>query len=382
MPKRELPIFRASSLQRLMACPASGAMPQVTGESSGYAEAGTAGHAFLERLAKGADVEEALAAVPQEHREMCKRIDLDAIEFANSRAEQSFHWRSDIGTKAGAETEALFSVTGTTDQLTMRDSVLTVTDWKFGRPEFTHPARGNKQLMFYGMAAMSEWGAEKLVLRLGFIDQDSGRVHYDIHEPSPVEVRLFKDELSMALIRRVVAAEDLEMGHLPNLTEGDHCFFCPARTQCPAKVALIQQFAQGLVLKHPAGEITPAGIGASWVKVQKIKKAIADFEASIAGWVKTNGEVPLPSGKVLGVIKRKGNEKLDPHVAMDCLVDVVGLDLATEAVTMSVTKKAILEAVKSAGLKNRDADKVVKAIRDAKGVKRNKDSERVGEKKA
>ncbi len=380
----KLPIFRASSLERLIKCPASGALPQVDEESGEYAEAGTAGHRFLELINNGADPEDALEEIPNEYRAMCRRIDLSKIPFQNEAAEVPLHYNSATrcGVGSGVTRAPEYSVTGTADrvQFTTADQRLVVTDWKFGRPEFTTPAKDNIQLRFYALAATlsASLVVGEVVVQLGFIDQETGRVHYDSHTVTSDELSALMNDIELSLAHRMSTAKIMKGGVEPSVTEGKHCHFCPARRACPAKVALIKQFSAGLILRHH-GEVTAEKTGEAWVKVQTIKKAIADFEKQISQWVRTNGDVPLPNGKTLGLIKRKGNEVLDPHIGLSALAKKVGLDKATGALKMTLTKKAILDAVKAEGLSNSEANSVVEATREEGGASRKKDSDRIGE---
>lgn len=378
-------IFRASSLERLLKCPSSGALAQIESNPGEASSAGTAGHRFLELVLKGCGTPSALKEVPEEHHEMCKRIDLDAVGILNSfdcGVEVSFHY--DAGTRTATDVkpfdpEPNNSVTGTADRVCFDPEAeqLTVTDWKFGRPEYTTPARHNYQLRFYALAAMlaSQVTIERVVVQLGFVDQDTGSVSYDRYEPTLDELTGLMDLIEEALKMRKQAQERMKLGITPDVVEGSHCHFCPAHNHCPAKVSLIHQFSQGLVLQHK-GDITSEKVGAAYIKVQTIKKAISDFEKQLGHWVRTNGDVPLPNGRTLGMRTRMGAELIDAATAEDVVQNQLGLPL--EIAEKKVTKASILRAVKNAELPNSKAKELIEEIRKAGGITRRKDSEYMG----
>ena len=70
----------ASSLERAYECPSSCAIQVRVHSSSGYADAGTDKHAFVEAvLAKHKPIAEALADVPLESRQTCADLDWDTL---------------------------------------------------------------------------------------------------------------------------------------------------------------------------------------------------------------------------------------------------------------------------------------------------------------
>jgi len=387
MSVKSLPVFRASSLERLIACPASGALPQINEESGEYAATGTAGHRFLERIAKGDRPVDALEWVDVHYRAMCSRIDLDAIHAPGDDCgvEVSMHYNVWTGLAVDVkpfDIDPLNSVTGTADRVCVHsDRGITITDWKFGRPEYTTPARKNKQLLFYALCAslVTKIQSERIVVQLGFICQETGKVTYDKHEVTYEELQVLKRDLQRAMKERRLLAEGIDAGNSPTVTEGAHCHYCPARNSCPAKVGLIEKFAQGLSLRVDGGSLTKDKVAEAYLKVVDIKKAIAGFEKQLSQWVRKNGDVPLPTGKTLGLRKRRGNEVIDAGVGVEVLASYVGEELASGALTKTLTKKAILEAVKAAGMPNRVADDVIEKVREVDGASRNKDSEYVGE---
>ena len=377
-----LPIFRASSLSRLLACPASGALPQIRGDGDGKGEAaatGIAGHKFLERLALKDSVGQALLHVDPEHHDMCRRIDLSGIDFGGEiYVEKSYHYRVDIGLIFGEWPVSMpeFSITGTADLVQHRGGELLVTDWKFGRPEYVEPVEDNTQLMFYALCAHLDWkdkefpAPSKITIRLGFIDQEMGGITFRERVLHPEDLLAFQEALRKALEARMVASS----AATPSVTEGPWCHFCHARVACPAKVSLIRQFSQGLMVRPP-GDLTAERIGEAWVKAQTLKAAIAEFEAQVEFWVRTQGVVPLPDGKTLALVKRRGNEVLDPDIAAGCVGEELGDTAARSVVKRSVAKQAILDVVKAAGFPNKISEKIIGAVRKAGGVTRHKDSE-------
>ena len=320
---------------------------------------------------------------------MCRRIDLSALDLAQGQFEQSFHYRSDEGkaywtgcTPEAPDVHPHMSVTGTCDLLQVKPDELIVSDWKFGRPDYTTPATRNKQLLFYALCAWLSRGdhaPDKISGQLVFIDPETGGVKRQLVSYTTEQFVLLQRQIAQILIERRESDERLSKGVLPNVREGAHCNYCPARMGCPAKVSLIRQFSQGLVLR-PAGEITPTKVGEVWVKAQSIKRALQDLERQLSHWVKNHGKhIELPNGRKLGVQKRQGNEVLDADTSEEVVKEMVGLDASVKIVKKSVTKKAILEAVKAAGKSNSLATEVVDTIRKAGGVTRRKDSELVKE---
>lgn len=175
------PIFQsASGLNRDANCPANRSLPQVETNSPDAAR-GTSIHHYLELLGGGMEAEQALAQIPEEHRQLCQDLQTDDLPLDPEEYRQEVAFAYDLETGAARELGAGLQrdysartpseVVGTAD-VAHRDQV-EVIDWKCDAFESTcPPPKKNPQLLFLALALARVRGADSAVVRIVHIKAD------------------------------------------------------------------------------------------------------------------------------------------------------------------------------------------------------------------
>lgn len=246
----------ASKLQRTVACPASGVLPQTAPVSEKAVKAGewgTAVHTVLE-YAPEEGLVKASERVAPEYRQWTEQIPLRQaagyyVPF--DHREVSFAWRGAeqrwevLGRGLGRDYGKCgdLDVTGTMDVLALGHLTLEVADYKTGQPRYLpEPDRG-QQLLFGAKAAVETLAprAERIVLNYQSVRVDrrrkknAVRIENKYAVVSRWDLDVHHSKLVAAQQAAVEAKAAVDAGEDPEVVEGDHCFFCPARLVCPAK---------------------------------------------------------------------------------------------------------------------------------------------------
>lgn len=358
-------MITASGLARAIACPSSEALPHVN--SSGvYAQAGTARHTFMEAVGKvGRDI--ALAAVPDEHREMCEAIDLEDMP-TNLACEVTFAYdcatgnARELGRSLGRDySEATKAeIVGTIDTLGVAADSLYIGDYK--GHEYVS-AKGNPQLLFAAMCAAKVYAKDVATLEITNIRGSSNtrnRATVDTFDLADFEAQLRKT------VEMVVAIKSGTLS--PNYNQGAHCKYCPAFDSCPAKTALIRTMAgdegQAMITEENAVD--------AYGKYLQMKAMMAKVTAAIHAYA-SERPIPLPDGREFGSREKLGNEKLDGNIVYETIREQLGQEAADIAVKRSATKAGIAKAVKHAkpdGTLKAATERVLATVRHLDGATR------------
>lgn len=299
----------ASSLERLMACPASAVLPHVA-ETNDDADRGTEIHSFVRNVSAGMPRAKALALVPKEHLPVCEGIDFGRVcgDLSNVRAEVSYaidvetSFARELGINLGRHypTREPAEFAGTNDLEGRRlDDVEVVADVKTGDP--VTACRENPQMMFHARARQLRTGAAEVEARLIYIRRD-GKVSLDCAMFTAFELDCFEDELSALRARIEDARARFAATGQVSVSTGPHCRYCPAMTACPRYVALARTMAAD-VADIPARleMLTPEQQGIAWEKAKAIEKLVEHVLDGLKAIAK-QGEFPLPTGKVVKAI--------------------------------------------------------------------------------
>lgn len=266
--------FTASSLARVSACPVSEALPHVQTASSIDAARGTAAHEFLFRLHNGELREDALAEVPAEHREYCASIALEPVPGAIAEVALSYdvlRRTARVLSVSNREYGELgpSEIAGTCDLFIPAPprGVATVVDWKT-----THDVDGMErfapQLEFYALALARVHHLARIRYEIVAID-DRGQPHYavqvelDFEDLEVIADRLVEAWRSVGDAERAAAqhARSSSAPWVPNVSDGEHCRYCPAWRACPAKRAVLEAVGR-----------TPEPNGATYLLVQDLER--------------------------------------------------------------------------------------------------------------
>ncbi|PZR17552.1 MAG: hypothetical protein DI536_04355 [Archangium gephyra] len=381
-----------STLPRLEACPTSEVLQHIDDAAGPYAAHGTAVHAYLDAIAKGATQEQALADVPEEHREACAGIDLDQVPHS-----QAGGWASEVAVALDYEADTArvlegvvnrqyrelgaTEIAGTADLVSLVDEedggvTVVVLDVKTGRRWLGRP-EDHLQLLGYARAFALAYGATRA--RVGWLyvhdDETPRLVMGDVDE--------FALDAAGARIRDAMNAvawlRDTET-HAPK--PGDHCTYCPAYRGCPAHTAMVKAFlsnsmdvARGgaLGVDGPLPVIRAEDLPVALDRVKAVIDLAERVKKEIEDAVRAVGRVELPNDRVLTEVW-ESREKIDAEKARPILVEEFG-DAANDEIEVktSFTKAALkrLAQGRASRTKERIGEleaAVMKRIRAVEGV--------------
>jgi hypothetical protein len=120
-------------------------------------------------------------------------------------------------------------------------------------------------------------------------------------------------------------------GATPDVTEGEHCRYCPAHPYCPAKTALVRSMAaafdsseDGADLAQVVSVLPVEAVGLAWQRLGLLRQHLDRVEAALRERIGLEGSVPLPGGKrVLRIVETQGREYI-PAAAARALLTRLG----------------------------------------------------------
>lgn len=338
----------ASAWPRIVACPASVALPQSSPDVASEAAArGTAIHAFLEDVANGTPIEEAIAATPPEYRHAVDQIPVDELHLDSIAAEVTFAMLPDGSAQeigrgldrdySGAGPDA---IVGTADVVGMVDGAVYVADYKTGRARQV-PAGDHWQLRILAAMAADAYSTDEAVVEIIQIGE-MGEVFRD---------RATLDAFDLAAIRQTVrdTCDTIDRTRSTpwdeiEVREGDHCRYCPAMAACPAKTRLLRVMAQEGAHNVVGARLTTENC-ADALEVFTRMKAVLDAAGRALHAFAREHPIPCGDGKVYGAVETT-REKVDATIAYEVLEEEVGQKIATYALETTTSKKAIREALR------------------------------------
>jgi RecB family exonuclease len=354
-----------SALPRLEKCAASVALPWATRES-GASSRGTAIHAFLCALSKGTPRELALDGVPEEHRALCALLpDPDA-----GTPELAFAWNfetgavrvlgSDLGRNYDTTPE---EIAGSADLVVLDPSRAEVTDYKTGA-RAVDPAADNLQLGALALCVAKLTGARTVRVRIRKITE-VGAFEDEVAELDAFALAWVEERLRTVVQRVRAAQRATESGSAPDVAEGDHCFFCPARLACPAKVAALVQLRtpQAVVARFAA--LLTEDAAAAYTVYERAEEALRTIRRQLYAYA-AQQPIPTGDGQLFGAVS-DSREEVDGARALAVLLAEVGPAVASKAITAESSKAAIERALSGAGLKTRRRE-VFRRLRDAGAI--------------
>lgn len=265
---------------------------------------------------------------------------------------------------------------GLIDWLYRSGSTWFVVDYKTGRAARAQRASETQQVRWYGVAVRALKGADEVACQLWHANDEGVWVDSG---------HFFAWDLDIIHEEQVGIVERVKRPSLPVF--GIHCreMYCPVVSQCPAA-----QRAQ-LALEHASELRYPLSTEFESVEHAAYVWEVADFIIAAgrhlknvaANRIKQHGlPVDLEHyGARLGIVVHKGNETIDCNKATaEILQEHLG-GLASEAIELSTSKKAIAKVaskVAKRGDKKRLADRIFDELREAGTLARRSDWTEVG----
>lgn len=344
-----------SVLDRAIRCPASVALPQVIDDhDSEPRDKGTALHVFLDRCAQ-VGREAALDEVDERWREVCAQVETvklaDALRLSTEVA-VAYDWVADTARvlqplePRAYEIDESREVALTIDVAGFADGTVYSGDYKGPRAWLPAPEQ-SMQLGTGALALARIFGASTAVVEYVRLRDDGEPVRWRA-ELDVFGLEAAADRVATAMARVTELRAMVATGATPNVTEGPWCRYCPARTACPAKTALIRA-AMG---SPPSVSlpITPDNAAHVYERWRQAKTALSMIEGAIHAYAKYT---PVPIGtdedgsaRWFGELSRPGNEQLDGAVTHQVIAELYGGEAANAVVTMEATKSAVTNVIR------------------------------------
>jgi len=343
-------VITGSGFERAEKCPPSTFLPHVKSDPSVNAKAGAAVHRYL-CLVSEVGAEAALELVDKEFRHICEAIDLSTLPHASpegSACEVSFAWDPARDTarelyRGSGERDYKdveeHEVPGTADVVGLSDEdTVVVLDLKNGWRRLGAPGE-SLQLGFYAVAAARTTGATRAIV--GWVRLADGTPKYEWAELDAIDLDAMAERLKVVLERAAKEKAGATLKSL-ELHEGDHCTYCPAFLQCPAKVTLLREL---LTLPEQPKVIPKEQVGAMLERLWLGKEVLERTEKMLEEYVRAN-PTKLPStGETYALVEQE-KEKIDPVVGRTIVSALVGGELAEKCVeTESTFTKAQLKRI-------------------------------------
>lgn len=343
-----------SQIDRAMVCAPSPLLPWV----HRITEAATRGHNLHDFICDAGSFgrDAALERAPEGHREWYGAV-LDGIETLGLKLdglaqEVAIVWDAlddhAVEVSRGGDRDyptcGPFQIPGTLDAVGVTEDAVMVIDWKGGR------TMSEWQLKFYALAACRAYGKDKAVAMAVFLREDGSAVPV-VRRMDCFDLALIAEQLRSMLGRVAAAKREMEMGRTPDVTEGEHCTYCPAFQACPAKSSLIRSaVAAPVSFAEALADMSPAGVGETMAKVIVAQQALAKLRAEIEGLVRETGKsYPLPDGRRLEMVRGRAQERIVDHtLASEILAKLFSPAVALMCVEPQTSKAAIKRGLKAA----------------------------------
>jgi hypothetical protein len=222
-------------------------------------------------------------------------------------------------------------------------SALFVLDLKFGQDRYVQSIENNAQVSSYAVLAAKWTGARVVVPAVLFPgpgdgDWDVPAEPWRAQELAQAEARIHET------LSRVAAAERaLANGEPLDLVEGRHCEYCPALTECPAKIRMLKAMLRD---GPPApGPLTPEEAALTAVNYKVLERVRHMQRAALEAYVHQYGPVPMGDGVQWGP-QTTVRKRVLPMLAKPILDAELGT-FAVDAMQIKVTETGIKDAVRN-----------------------------------
>jgi len=365
----------ASSIERVLECPASFVLPATYDAPSEHAARGTAIAAFIRDVVAGMPPKVAAESVPVQWRHTCLALNWEKLTggLRDVRGEVAYALDTatdevtELGLNIGRNYPKLNTTQlgGTVDieGLSMLLDHPVVIDVKSGQP--VTRAEDNPQLRFFARIAQLRHGAETVEGRIAYVDE-SGDVTLDVATYDTLDLDNYGDDLAGIPSRIGRLRLKLAQGEPIAVREGEHCKYCPAMNACPAYVGLarhmlpnVEQLAGPEALdlvtakedvlveavKRRFEVMSPEDIGRAYILNKRIEK----LSEAIGKGIRAMGmrqDIPLPDGRRL-TKSDTTKETFSHERAMGLILDLG----ATNEQIASCYVKALVPQVRPVGSK-------------------------------
>jgi hypothetical protein len=379
-----------SAADRVLACPASVALPQVRREASEHAAHGTAVHAYLrDSVVDGCEA--ALRRVPLDapHRSVCEALDVARIideligepgheYWLEAELAVAYDTRAGRARKLGVDLGRRYPQLGDTEvagsldlviELQTSDEIIVV-DWKTGHNPPSAERSG--QLLLAALACRDIYLASTVHVAIVHID-DNGRYTIDRAEYDDDALDDAAHDVRSAVRAMAAARLEVEAGRVPSVAMGPHCRYCPAMHACPGQGGIVRQLVASVdapdadTIGERMAALSVASVGHAWARMEQARALLESIERALKARCGAEGELPLPDGRVVRAVE-VSRESIDVEAAVPALAAHLGIgeDAVRAACTVSMTKTSAEALARAAGGKPSAA---MVALRAAGAVK-------------
>ena len=371
-------MISASRLRRIRRCPASGALPQVQTESEA-SNRGRVIHRFIELASKhGRDY--ALSEMDADTRDVCEAIDLDALP---THLAHEVAYAFDVMTGKVRRTERGYpdiddmEIGVTIDVEGVGDGRVYVADYKSGFRSVAKPAE-NEQVSLGALCSARYHGMDEATVEVIYV-REGRRPWRETATLDIFDLDAFAADLRRIWDRYQDAREVVAAGQTPDVTEGEHCRYCPAADYCPAKHALLRRMVNGdagIEVEHTFhGRVT-----GEHYRMWQAMKQLTDRVGSIIHAAAAEEPIDLGDGKLYAKVDKPGSEVIDGDTAYEVAREEYGQDYADDAVERKASKAGLRRALKGRAGNMAEAERELLAkIKDRGGVSRRPPSSRFEE---
>jgi RecB family exonuclease len=330
--------WSASSVPRLLACPASAVLPQREYRTV-HAAQGQERHLAREVAADLRDLKRLPAAVAAMIRPS-DRLLAEHVFTYDSASDTGRH----IGPISRDQYPTLglgpFERPGKPDLVVIGTDGAIVIDYKAF--EEVASADENAQLATYAL----------MVARALGLDEVTVVIVYEIRRPSIATLTALDFDAHAARLRKLyldVAAARMNPGRV--LAVGPHCKYCPAFDACPRQKALALDVETGLISVR-VEETYPFADDeeAAWALdlLAELKRLATRIHAGLETRARVR-PIPLANGNAWGPQEKRGKLRLVGDVVHAVMLERHGKALADMAAPRAASQKALREALEFAG---------------------------------
>ena len=368
-----------SQISRVEICPGSQGLPHCKETGTAPQEGGNSKHRFLQLIREDIPRARALQYVEdawgKELASECESINVEVIGDILSdpvySAEVSLAYGNGQARVIGYGLDRDYSaakpeeVVLTVDVLGVFGDRIHVVDYKSGHAKLG-AARDSAQLLMGALAACRAFGKDKATVEYVYLHDNvwSDSADIDIFDLEDFEERMVRMQKRLKVVESAV-----KKGRLPDVTAGTHCTYCPAYNACPANKSLALELATGNDAAPFNTALSRPAMADAWEKVQAAKRLLNKITKAIIAEAQRE-PIQLNSGKMLGQVTKKGNEKLSGDTVFEVIAELYGEEVAADAVNYTATKTGIDAALKKHKVEKTSAAKkqIIEQVRGRGGA--------------
>lgn len=368
MSSPNLPTF--SALARAFACPLSCCLPHAD-HSSEDARAGTARHAFLQRIAELVQGGQGRPAVPLEEargialdeaeevdRAYLAALPVEQLQLASIAPEVTLAYdvatgkARELGRNLGRNYEGVWPTefVGTTDRLGLKgDDAIYIGDYK-GRSHRI-PVSEDPQLLAAALCATRIHQRERAELEV--VKLIDGEPFHSSATVEAFDLDGFEFRLQDLAARIEKDRAAYKTGDIPDARTGPHCHYCSSLAYCPAKMALARAVLGGdsdemlNIREVGAAYITPDNAPRLYELTREADKLLQAVKEALVDFARVT-PIHLPDGRVYGVPPDAEQKEItDSRRAEKALSELFGLEAAEKGAVIELSATGVERAVKA-----------------------------------